>query len=296
MRRVLFASTLCAALGSLVTTLDQARANDFVCIRTSKGKVACGSMIRHSDKALLRRHDKRQHIVPLQSDEAPDPDRRNAKQSTFRDSARRNDDVDPRFPARGNRYDRDGYRRRSSGTIGIKDGRPYEPYASVEMPRPNPLRPTRSDSVRRSHPKRIVFKSAPQGTPVETDPRQKPAFGEPGQSRRGRNFSRVPPGRNASRDELLRSIDRALSSDFGRKEQPPPDVARREQPPSETARKVQPPSAFARKEQPSSELARKELPRRVVYPDLRPYRDDARQPDVRSDPLPDDQGKRPDQK
>lgn len=285
MRRVLFASTLFAVLGSLVATSDRAHANDFVCIRTSKGKITCGSVIRSSNKASPGRLNRRQHLAPAPGDErfesSPPRSRRSAGRNVIR-----TDDIDSRTLAHRNRHDRDGYRRRSSGTAATRYSRSIEKSASVEMPRPNPLRPVRSEPGRPSHPKRIVFRKATQGIPIRSDPQRERDLSEPRQSRRDVNFSPVPPGRNASREEILRSIDRALGSGFEPNEQPP----------SELTRKEEPPSAFARKEQAPADLVRKALPRRVVYPDMRPYRDDARQPRERSGPHPDDGGKGQDEK
>jgi hypothetical protein len=63
MRRVLFASTLIAALGSSAAAFGQAHASDLACIRTSKGQIACGQVLRSSYRTLSKRHSKRQRAL-----------------------------------------------------------------------------------------------------------------------------------------------------------------------------------------------------------------------------------------
>jgi len=316
MRRLVFASTLFAALGSSVVASGQAHASDLVCIRTSKGKITCGSVIRHSDRTISKRQDRRQHIVPARSNDELRPSRRADRRTAYGDADRRFEDiVDPRFPGRRYRPDRNRSRHHNIENTDVESSQPHIDVANIRMPRRNPLRAEHPEAGRRNHPQRIMFKDASREQPARIDPRPEPGPAKPAQGRRDLNYSPVPPGRKASREEFLRSIDRVLSSEFGPTEQPPAEFGRNERPPLPPQRNEQPrarlerkqqlrpeferkqtPSEFARKEPPPSEFARKEPPRRIAYPDLRPYRDDARQPDVRPDPRPDDAGKGPDQK
>lgn len=252
MRRVLFVSTLIAALGCSAAAFDQTHASDLACIRTSKGKIACGPVLRASDRTLSKRHSKSQRALQEKFD------RERSQPTPRRSLARRyGDDIVPGIAdllEEFNPHDRTNPGDRTRNVdIPMPRQNPLRAAYSEPMPRQRPLRATRSDAVPPTHPRYVVYRqTSREFSGGETAPRE-PRFDASSLVTSGENGPRGNSPRAEARDRPRQEIDHGIAS------------------------------AFAQKAQSY----------RTIYPDLRPYEEDTRQPDDPSDSRRDDRGKRP---
>jgi hypothetical protein len=252
MRRVLFASTLIAALGSSAAAFGQAHASDLACIRTSKGQIACGQVLRSSDRTLSKRHSKRQRALQEKID--GDGSHRTPHHSLAR---RYGDDVVPGIAdllEEFNPRDRTNPGNRTRNVdIPMPRQHPLRAAYSEPMPRQRPLRATLSDAVPRTHSRHVVYRQASRKfSGGEVVPRE-PRFDASDHVTTGEIGPRGNSPRAEVRDRAPQDIDHGIAS----------------------------------------ALAQKAQSYRTIYPDLRPYEEDTRQPDDSSDARRDGRGKRP---
>ncbi len=153
MRRVLFASTLVAVVGFSAVALDHARANDLACVRTSKGNVVCGPVLRAGDRTSSKRLSRRQRALQARID--GEGSRRTPHHSLGR---RYGDDVVPGLAGLLDDFD-PGDRTRHVD-IPMPRQHPLRTAHSGPMPRQHPLRAARPEAVPRIHPRHVIYRQS----------------------------------------------------------------------------------------------------------------------------------------
>lgn len=218
MRRVLFASTLIAAIGCSAAASGQAHASDLVCIRTSKGKIACGPVLRSSDRTLSKRHSRPQRALQEKFD------RERSQPTPHRSLARRyGDDVVPGIAdllEEFNPRDRTNPGDRTRHVdIPMPRQHPLRAAYSEPMPRQHPLRAARSEAAPRIHPRHVIYRQTSRDFSAGEIAPRGPRFDASGHVTAGEHSPRGDSPRAEVRNQPRPVFERGTASALARKEQ-----------------------------------------------------------------------------